>query len=87
MPSSLRLGVALAALIALTVASFALAHVETGAFAAPLAYAIAATKAAIVLVVFMEIGGVGAIGWTSAAIALGFIALLCAGAVADVALR
>ena len=83
----MRLAVALAALVALTVTSFVIAQAPTGAVGAPIAYAIAATKAAIVLVVFMEIGGVGAIGWTSAAIALGFIALLCAGAVADVALR
>ena len=82
-----RLTLALVALLALTLASFALAHAPTGVMAGPLAYAIAATKAAVVVVVFMEVGGAGMVGWTSAAIAVGFIVLLCAGAIADVALR
>ena len=86
-PSSMRLALALGGLVVLTLTSFLLSHVPTGAAAAPIAYLIAVMKAAIVVVVFMEVSTAGVVGWASIAVAVGFIALLCAGAVADVALR
>ena len=86
-PSTMRLALALGGLVVLTVTSFVIAHVDTGAAGAPIAYLIAVMKAAIVVMVFMEVRAAGVVGWASVAVAIGFIALLCAGAVADVALR
>lgn len=78
---------ALLALVALTVASFAMAGVHLGAAATPIALAIAAVKAAIVAVAFMELMSASTPARITALVTVSFIALLCAGTVADIALR
>jgi cytochrome c oxidase subunit IV len=86
-PSVRSLVLALLALLALTCASWGLAHVELGPAGTPVAIAIAAIKAAIVAVAFMELPRASTTARIVALVTVVFIALLCAGTVADVALR
>jgi caa(3)-type oxidase subunit IV len=87
MPEARRLIYALAALLVLTLSSWGLAHLPTGAAAAPIAFTIAIAKALIVLLVFMELGGAGTLAWTAVFVAGLLIALLAAGTWSDVTFR
>ncbi|MGE0547153.1 MAG: cytochrome C oxidase subunit IV family protein [Kofleriaceae bacterium] len=78
---------ALVLLVVLTVTSWAIQHLDLGDFGTPAALAIAVVKASIVAIAFMEIGGASRPARVMAAITVVFIALLCAGTVADVVLR
>jgi cytochrome c oxidase subunit 4 len=78
---------ALAALAVLTALSFGLSRADLGAAGVPVALAIAAIKAAVVAIWFMELPRASRPAWILVAVTLSFIALLCAGTVADVALR
>jgi caa(3)-type oxidase subunit IV len=78
---------ALIALVALTALSFWLAHLELGGASKLAAIAIAAVKAAVVAISFMEILRASTPARVVALVTIAFIALLCAGTVADVALR
>ena len=82
-----RLLLAGAVLVALTLTSFGLARVHLGAAATPLALGIAALKASIVALAFMELGRASAPARITAAVTIAFIALLCAGIVGDVGVR
>ena len=82
-----RLLFTLLALIALTLSSFLLAKLPTGAAGAPIAFGIAAVKACLVGGVFMEIRKAGVAAWGAAMCAVIFILLLVGGTVVDVAYR
>lgn len=86
-PSARPLVLALLALVALTAVSWGMAHVELGAAGTPVAIAIAAVKAGVVAVAFMELPRASVPARVVALVTVAFIALLCAGTVADVALR
>jgi cytochrome c oxidase subunit 4 len=75
------------ALLVLTGISWALAHVDLGAAGTPVALAIAAVKASVVALAFMEVGRTTIAARVVGVVTLSFIALLCLGFVADVALR
>ena len=79
--------VTLAALLALTLISWAISHLDLGAASTLVALAIAATKAGIVLHAFMELPLASTPARIIVIVTLSFIALLCAGTVADVDLR
>jgi caa(3)-type oxidase subunit IV len=87
MPQGRRLLLTLISLIVLTLASFGLAQLPTAGFGPVIAFAIAATKAVLVLTVFMELAETSATSRLAILIALGLIVLLTAGALTDVALR
>lgn len=87
MPSSRPLVVALAALLVLTAASWALARVALGGAGVPVALAIAALKAAIVAGVFMEVHRASATVRITGLVTIGLIALLAAGSAGDVLTR
>lgn len=75
------------ALLALTVISYVVSLVDLGALATPVAIAIAVVKAGIVAWMFMELPHASLPARVVALVTLSFIALLCAGTVADIALR
>jgi cytochrome c oxidase subunit 4 len=77
----------LLALLALTVISWAVSHVHLGRASTLIALAIAAIKASLVAYAFMELPHASAQARIMVAVTVSFIALLCAGAVADVAMR
>lgn len=77
----------LLALLGLTVISWAISHVHLGSASTLIALAIAAVKASVVAVAFMELPRASAQARIVAAVTVAFIALLCAGTVADVAMR
>jgi caa(3)-type oxidase subunit IV len=72
------------ALVALAVASWLLASAGTGTAVALL---IASVKALLIALVFMELWRAHAVDRIVAAVAVLFVILLCAGALADVAFR
>ncbi len=78
---------ALAALGVLTALTFFLSRLSLGGAEAPVALVIAAAKAGVVATWFMELPRASKPAWILAGVTIGFIALLCAGTVADVALR
>lgn len=82
-----RLLFTLFGLVALTVTSYLLAQVPTGPAGAPIAFGIAAVKACLVAVVFMEVRSAGTAAWGAAVVAILFILLLVGGTVVDVAYR
>jgi len=86
-PSARLLAVALAVLLALTAVSWLLAHVPLGGASTPIALAIAAIKASIVAIAFMELHHASTPARVTVFVTLSFIALLAAGAVTDVLLR
>jgi cytochrome c oxidase subunit 4 len=75
------------ALLVLTAISWALAHVALGHAAVPVALAIAAIKASIVAIAFMEIAHAHVAARIVGIVTLSFIAILCLGVIADVGLR
>jgi cytochrome c oxidase subunit 4 len=75
------------ALSALAGVSLGLRFVPLGAWGTPAALAIAAVKAAIVLFAFMHFARETPAVRLLALLTLAFVLLLCAGVVADVALR
>lgn len=78
---------ALVALVVLTATSWGFAHLELGAAETPVAIAIAAVKAGVVVVCFMELPRASLAARVVAMVTVVFIALLCAGTVADLGLR
>jgi cytochrome c oxidase subunit IV len=86
-PSGRPFVLALLALVALTAVSWGVAQVALGRASTPVALAIAAVKAAVVATAFMELRRASATARIVALVTVAFIALLCAGTVADVALR
>jgi caa(3)-type oxidase subunit IV len=87
MPETRHLLYALAALLVLTLSSWGLAHLPTGAAGAPIAFTIAIAKALVVLLVFMELRVAGTVAWSAVVVAFLLIVLLAAGAWSDVAFR
>lgn len=84
---TLRLLLTLVALLVLTLSSWGLAQVS-GEVAGPIvAFAIAITKALLVLFVFMEVRAGGTTSWVAGLVAVAFIGLLVAGSVLDVVTR
>ena len=81
------LGIAALALFVLTALSWTFAHVELGRAGVPVALAIAATKAGVVAIAFMEIRTAHLAARVVGIVTLAFIAILCLGVVADVGLR
>jgi cytochrome c oxidase subunit 4 len=77
----------LAALLALTLISWAVSHLHLGWASVVIALGIAVIKASVVLYWFMELPHVSTPARIAVIVTLSFIALLCAGTVADVALR
>lgn len=76
-----------AALLSLTLASFGLDHLRLGAFTLVGTLAIAATKASIVLFVFMHVGR-GPLGLRLVALlSVVWVLLICLGVAGDVAFR
>jgi cytochrome c oxidase subunit 4 len=86
-PSSAFLLLAGAGLLALAFTSFGLSFLALGAFALPIALSIAAAKAAIVLVVFMDFAKQSASVKLAALAALLMVALLAGLMAADSATR
>jgi len=86
-PSGRSLVIALVALAGLTVVSWGAAQLALGAAGTPVALGIAATKAGVVAVAFMELLRASTLARVIALVTVGFIALLCAGTVGDVAFR
>jgi caa(3)-type oxidase subunit IV len=85
---SLRsLGIALVVLLGLTILSWGLSRFALGAAGTPIALAIAAGKALVVAIAFMELLGASLPARVIALVTITFIALLCAGTVTDIALR
>jgi cytochrome c oxidase subunit IV len=78
---------ALVALLVLTAISWAVSLVDLGAVSTPIALAIAGVKATVVALVFMEVRAASLPARVVAFVTVGFIALLCAGIVTDIALR
>ncbi|KAB2889270.1 MAG: hypothetical protein F9K40_19920 [Kofleriaceae bacterium] len=78
---------AIIGLLVLTGASFLLAQLLSGTAGTALALAIAAAKASIVALIFMELRDAPVPMRVTALVTVSFILLLCAGTVADVALR
>ena len=87
MTAMIRLLVALLALLALTATSWGLSRVALGAAGPAIALSIAAVKALIVAVAFMHLRHAGTATRVAAVVTILFIALLCLGIVADVAVR
>jgi caa(3)-type oxidase subunit IV len=85
--SARPLVVALIVLVVLTATSWAIAHVELAGFGTPVAIAIAAVKASVVGVAFMELPRASLPARVIAFVTIAFIALLCAGTVTDIVLR
>jgi caa(3)-type oxidase subunit IV len=83
-PSGLALILTFIALIVLAAASWLLADAGTGT---GVALAIAATKALLIGLFFMELVCASPVDRTIALVALGFVMLLTLGALADVAYR
>jgi cytochrome c oxidase subunit 4 len=82
-----HLVLALAALLGLAALSWWLAHLELGAFATPVALGIAAAKALLVALVFMELSGKNlAIRFAAVLVPL-FVVLLAGLVFTDVTLR
>jgi caa(3)-type oxidase subunit IV len=79
--------IALITLVVLTAVSWAVAHVELAGFGTAVAIAIAAVKASVVGIAFMELPRASLPARVIAFVTIGFIALLCAGTVTDVVLR
>jgi cytochrome c oxidase subunit 4 len=79
--------VTLLALLGLTAASFALSYAHLGALSIPVALAIAAVKAALVITVFMELAVEKFTVKLSFVIGVVFVGLLIALMMADVATR
>lgn len=77
----------LVGLLGLTLASWALSHVELGAASVAIALAIAALKASLVVYWFMELPHAALPARVVGLVTLAFIALLCGGTLADVAFR
>lgn len=77
----------LAALLALTLLSWAVSHLHLGWASVVIALGIALVKASVVLYWFMELPHVSTAARITMLVTLSFIALLCAGTIADVALR
>jgi len=77
----------LAGLLALTLASWALSHVELGSTSVAIALAIAAAKAGLVLYWFMELPHATLPARVVGLVTIAFIALLCGGTVTDVVFR
>jgi caa(3)-type oxidase subunit IV len=74
-------------LLGLTAVSFLIAKVELGPLSTPVALAIATVKAVVVGWWFMELPHASLPARVVALVTVAFIALLCAGTVADIALR
>jgi caa(3)-type oxidase subunit IV len=74
-------------LLLLTSISWAISNVELGHASTPVALAIAAVKGALVIYFFMELPLASTAARIVLLVTLSFIALLCAGAVADIGLR
>jgi cytochrome c oxidase subunit 4 len=85
--SGTTLVVALVALLALTGLSWWLANVPLGTFNTVVALAIAAAKASIVALCFMELAQASTTARIVVATTVVFIVLLCLGIVGDEALR
>jgi caa(3)-type oxidase subunit IV len=81
------LAVALAALLLLAAASWALAHVGLGSLGAPVALAIACGKALLVAATFMNLSSDTVIARSALLIAAAFIVILSVGVVTDVWMR
>ena len=79
--------VTLVALLALTLISWAISHLELGHASTPIALAIAAVKAGFVAYWFMELPLAATPARIVVIVTLAFITLLCAGTVTDIALR
>jgi len=79
--------VTLVALLALTLISWAISHLDLGMASTLVALAIASTKAGFVLHAFMELPLAATPARVVVIVTLSFIALLCAGTVTYVALR
>lgn len=86
-PSARPIALALAVLLVLTAVSWLFAHVPLGGASTPIALAIAALKAGIVAIAFMELHHASTPARVTVFVTLSFIALLAAGAVTDVLLR
>ena len=82
-----KLVLALVALALLTALTFGLSRLSLGHAEAPVALGIAALKAAVVAAWFMELPRAAKPAWILVGVTLSFIALLCAGTVADVTMR
>ena len=86
--SGARIVIAAAILVALTLGSFGLAYVvHLGAAGTPIALTIAAVKATIVALAFMEIGRASMPARIAVIVTIAFIAVLCAGIAGDVIVR
>lgn len=86
-PSGRALVFTVVALLLATAISWAFSHVDLGIVSTPIALAIAAVKAGIVAVMFMELMRTSTTAHVVAFVTVLFIALLCGGTVADLALR
>ncbi|MEZ4409349.1 MAG: cytochrome C oxidase subunit IV family protein [Polyangiales bacterium] len=85
--STRALTLAWLALVALAAGSLALSRVHLGAWGAPLAMGIAAVKAAVIALWFMELGRERFSSRGAVALAVGFVLLLAGFASLDVASR
>lgn len=79
--------VALVVLAIATGASWALSHVDTGGFHPVIALGIATIKAGVVALVFMHLGRAATGDRLAGVVTVLFIALICLGIAADVAVR
>ena len=85
--SGARLVMAAGLLVVLTLASFGLAHLHLQRFGAAIALVLAAIKASIVAVAFMELDRASSPAKITAFVTLAFIAILCGGILGDVRVR
>jgi cytochrome c oxidase subunit IV len=85
--SNRPLALTLAALLVLTLVSWAVSNLELGGASIAVALAIATIKAGLVLTFFMELPLAATPSRIIVIVTLSFIALLCAGVVADIGLR
>ncbi len=86
-PTGRPLVITLVALLVLTAISWGLSNVALGWLSTAVALAIAAVKAGFVLYWFMELPFASTSARIVVLVTVSFIALLCAGAVADLGLR
>ncbi len=86
-PSGRPLVLALIMLLVLTVISWAVSHVQLGVASTSIAIAIAALKATVVAIAFMELPRAAIVARVVAIVTLAFIGILCAGVVADIGMR
>jgi cytochrome c oxidase subunit 4 len=86
-PPGRHVVLALVVLLVLTATSYGISHVDLGGANAPVALTIAAVKAAVVATAFMEIMRASTPARIVVLVTIGFIALLCAGTIGDVAFR